>query len=272
MVTTPVKKICVPELEGYFGSKGGNGVYQQIISLIPPHKILVVPFLGHCAIVRNIAPADILIGVDAAEHVICAWKNYLVQDLIYTYRDEGSHLCLIKKEQTLGNLPETILLFRDDALHFLSNILPGLILTYVDTPEQIVIYQDPPYPLLSRRSRRNIYEYEMTDTQHSQLLSINERMTANILISTYDNVLYEKKLRQWNEHSFMAATRRGKAEELVYYNYGLDTGKLHDYRFLGKNFKDRERIRLKIKRWASNLGKLEPRERMAIFSELEKYN
>ncbi len=56
------------------------------------------------------------------------------------------------------------------------------------------------------------------------------------------------------------------AEEVVYYNYSLDDGLLNDYRYLGSNFEDRERIRMKIKRWVDGLERLEPRERMAIVS------
>ncbi len=52
----------------------------------------------------------------------------------------------------------------------------------------------------------------------------------------------------------------------MYYNYSLDNGLFHDYRYLGSNFKERERIRMKIKRWVDGLDCLEPRERMAIVS------
>lgn len=263
-------KISVPGLENYNGCKGGNGVYQQIISLIPPHKILVVPFLGHCGISRNIAPADILICVDASVHVIETWKNYLIQNLIYTFRDDISYYTFIKSKNTLGNLPNLILLHKDDALHFLPNVLPGIIYKYTDTPEQVLIYQDPPYPKFSRKGKRDLYEFEMTDLQHEQLLSMNKKMMSNILISTYDNNMYDINLKGWNKYSFTSSTRSGIAIETVYYNYKIGDGKLHDYRFLGRNFKDRERIKLKKNRWVKNLKKLDPRERMAIINEILK--
>ena len=49
----------------YPGGKGGDGVYQTIINLMPPHKIYIEPFLGAGAIMRAKRPAPISsIGVD----------------------------------------------------------------------------------------------------------------------------------------------------------------------------------------------------------------
>ena len=38
----------------YPGGKSGAGIYQRLINLIPRHRILIVPFAGHCGVVRNI--------------------------------------------------------------------------------------------------------------------------------------------------------------------------------------------------------------------------
>ncbi len=256
--------MTIPELKNYNGCKGGNGVYQQIISIIPPHNILVVPFLGHCGIVRNILPSDILIGVDASAKVINAWKKYLIKYLIYKYKDDNKNI-LIKTNISKGNLPSIIHLYNDDALIFLKNKLPGLISKYEDTP---VIYLDPPYPLSSRKSTAKLYDFEMTDCQHQNLLSIIIKMKYLILISSYDNKMYNDSLPNWFKLDFPVGTRNGKAIETVYYNYSLSNGLLHDYRYLGNDFKDRERIRLKISRWVKGLEKLEAREQMAIIKSI----
>ncbi len=256
--------MIIPELKNYNGCKGGNGVYQQIISIIPPHNILVVPFLGHCGIVRNILPTNILIGVDASAKVINAWKKYLIKDLIYEYKDDNKNI-LIKTDISKGNLPSIIHLYTDDALIFLKNKLSNLISIYEDTP---VIYLDPPYPIYSRKSTVKLYDYEMTDFQHQNLLSIIMKMEFFVLISTYDNKMYNDSLPKWFKLNFSVGTRNGKAIETVYYNYSLSDGLLHDYRYLGNDFKDRERIRLKINRWVKGLEKLESREQMAIIRSI----
>ena len=266
--------IVIPGLENYNGSKGGNGVYQQIISHIPPHRILVIPFLGHCGIIRKIAPADILICGDASEKVINYWKNYMVRYLIYKYRDEGSHYFFYRTNISRGNLPDKIYLFHNDALHFLPNYLPNIITKYTDTPDDVVIYQDPPYPKFTRKSSKDLYDYEMTTIQHENLLSLNVGMLAKykLIISSYKNKLYNTALDSWNRYSFSVGTRSGGAIETIYYNYDLSDGVLQDYRYLGKNFKDRERIRLKIERWVNGLQKLDARERMAIINQIVKTN
>ena len=64
-------------LEGYPGCKGGAGVYQQIRSHLPKCKTLYVPFLGHCAITRNIKLPETLILNDMNLEVIHRWRrNY----------------------------------------------------------------------------------------------------------------------------------------------------------------------------------------------------
>ena len=268
--------ISIPNLRNYNGSKSGNGVYQQIISIIPPHKVLVVPFLGHCGVVRNIMPADILIGMDASANVINSWCDFLLssafynigtKDLILKYGDDCS--VFAKTNSSRGNLPSIVVLKKCNALEHLQSM--ASIFNFND----VVIYADPPYPFSSRKSNQRLYEHEMSNRSHYDLLSLLVEMTDlkyKIAISTYDNPLYKNCLASWNKIDFSAGTRNGKAIETVYFNYSLDNGVLHDYRFLGKNFKDRERIRLKIKRWCSRLQKLNPMERMAIISAIEKRN
>lgn len=68
--------IKIPELRGYFGGKCGSGVYQQIINIIPPHHTLVVPFLGHCGITRNLRPCQNWYLNDIDKAVVGAWQLY----------------------------------------------------------------------------------------------------------------------------------------------------------------------------------------------------
>ena len=43
---------------------------------------------------------------------------------------------------------------------------------------------------------------------------------------------------------------------------------LHDYRFLGKDYRQRERIKRKATRWVSRLNSLPRLERLAIYGEM----
>ena len=69
----------IPGLEGYPGCKGGAGVYQQIISHIPKCETLYIPFLGHCAITRNINRPRRLILNDKDPIVVDAWTEELLR-------------------------------------------------------------------------------------------------------------------------------------------------------------------------------------------------
>lgn len=40
----------------YPGGKGGAGVVQRIINLMPPHRVYLEPFLGGAAVMRARAP------------------------------------------------------------------------------------------------------------------------------------------------------------------------------------------------------------------------
>lgn len=56
----------------YPGGKGGAGIWQRIISRIPPHETLIIPFAGHCSVSRNIRPCGRLILCDA-DPAVCSW-------------------------------------------------------------------------------------------------------------------------------------------------------------------------------------------------------
>ena len=62
-------------------------------------------------------------------------------------------------------------------------------------------YLDPPYYPSTRQSS-NAYEYEMTAFQHLFLLKRILRCQGNVIISGYDNPVYNKELDGWEKYSF----------------------------------------------------------------------
>ena len=58
-------------------------------------------------------------------------------------------------------------------------------------------------------------------------------------------------------------TRGGIAIERLWMNYP-EPAELHDLRYLGSNFRERERIKRKKARWQAKLAKLDPLARAAI--------
>lgn len=134
---------------------------------------------------------------------------------------------------------------------------------------QTLVYCDPPY-LGSARGceRREIYRHEMKgEEDHRLLLRILTTTTAMVMISGYASTLYDVALATWRRVTFMAQTRGGMKEEVVWMNYPEPTA-LHDYRYLGENYHDRCRIGRKIKRTIAKLAAMPPLERAAVLSAI----
>lgn len=68
----------------YDGGKGGSGVWQKIISMMPPHQIYVEPFLGGGTILQRKRPAAWNIGLDLDADAVAAVRSIGVADELLT--------------------------------------------------------------------------------------------------------------------------------------------------------------------------------------------
>lgn len=148
--------------KNYFGGKGGEGVYQTIINHIPPHDILIIPFLGNCAITRNIKPCTLTICNDLDKEVITMWRSTISKN------SDAARLASTKMD-VAGRLNKNdvacrYLLIRKCALELLKNLPMDPLIKNVDR-DRIAIYVDAPYPHFTRASRQR-YRYELTNKQH----------------------------------------------------------------------------------------------------------
>lgn len=64
-----------------------------------------------------------------------------------------------------------------------------------------LIYCDPPY-VSSTRTSKDVYDYEMADLQHEELLNVLKKCVGTIMISGYDCELYNDLLTGWQKHEF----------------------------------------------------------------------
>lgn len=96
----------------------------------------------------------------------------------------------------------------------------------------VLVYADPPY-VLSTRSKR-IYAYEMTDADHVQLLEALLEHPGPVLLSAYDNPLYENTLTGgWSKVEKLANCEAGSVRlEVLWLNHvaaeGLAQQRLFD--------------------------------------------
>lgn len=64
-----------------------------------------------------------------------------------------------------------------------------------------LIYMDPPY-MKGARASPSVYDHEMTDEQHADMLDQACASTCRVMISGYSTPLYEHRLMEWNRHTF----------------------------------------------------------------------
>jgi hypothetical protein len=215
----------------YPGGKNGAGVFQRIINQIPPHKVYLEPFAGSAAILRKKRPAARSIAVDLDPGAIAALREAV--------------------------LPVGTELVRGDGLEFLKR--------FPWTGAEFV-YADPPYMIQTRRGGR-IYASELSRSHHALLLDLLNDLPCQVMVSGYWSRLYERSLEGWRTDHFPVMTRGGPAEEWLWMNYP-EPAALHDYRYLGRNFREREKFTRQQKRWVTRLRRMGTLQRFALLAAL----
>ncbi|MGM0238488.1 DNA adenine methylase [Enterococcus sp. AZ103] len=82
----------------------------------------------------------------------------------------------------------------------------------------VLTYVDPPY-LLSTRSKR-LYACEYSDKDHIELLDVLCNFEGLVILSGYDNDLYNRKLSSWYKLSFNSKAESGASrQEVLWCNY-----------------------------------------------------
>jgi DNA adenine methylase len=218
----------------YKGGKAGSGVYQQIINQIPPHEVYIEPFLGGGAVLlhKRAAAASIVLDVDAACGVAVLGD---------------------------GALPG-VTFINGDAISYLQKLR---------CERSTFVYCDPPYLMETRSSKRSIYKFEFAEAeQHAGLLRVLQSLPCMVAISGYWSYLYESMLHDWRSISYNAVTRSGKvAREFLWMNYP-EPVELHDYHYLGQNFREREKITRQKRRWRARLLRMSQLQRYALLSSI----
>lgn len=235
----------------YPGGKAGSGVYQRIISQMPPHEYYVEPFLGGGAVMRHKRPARFNLGIDLDGAVVQRAANLARAGewISWPYKD-------------LAGYPANAVSWewhQLDAVDWLKRWKP---------PASTVVYCDPPYPMSTRSSQRRMYRYELEDERHQELLRVLVRLPALVMVSGYSCELYDLALSSWRVVKYRTMTRGGRmVDECLWCNFP-EPVELHDYRYLGRDFRERERIRRKQARWVARLSAMTVLERRAVESAL----
>ncbi len=219
--------------EKFVGGKGGMGVPQRLINQIPPHEVLIEPFAGEAVIACTMRPASEIILVDKVRQpglAIPATHRRVTTFL------QGDGISYLRERKYSG---------------------------------KEFVYADPPYLLSARAARgKHYYEHDWQDAMHRRFLAVAVAINARVMISGYRSPMYDDALAEWRRIEFQVRTRGGGwATEVIWMNYPEPT-ELHDYRFVGENFRERQRLRKKIRRAVLDLLSMPVIERRALFHEL----
>lgn len=222
----------------YSGGKGGAGVYQTIINMMPRHEVYIEPFAGGANIMERKRPArsNIAIDVDANQ----------VASLTDAYSGDGRFQIL-----------------HVNALKFLAE--------YKWCGNEVV-YLDPPYLFSTRKSDKPLYKHEFgQNDQHHQLLDLLLEIQSGttppyMMISGYPSAMYD--MLGWDYIEFEVQTRRGMATERLWMSFDPDLYIKHDYQYMGEDFRERERIKKKGNRWVKNLEAMPKDEQNYVIARL----
>jgi len=286
----------------YPGGKSGSGVYHRLINLMPPHLVYCEPFLGGGAVMRLKRPAPYNVGVDLDADVIAGWlassgdrslaetqsrpaeaaKTPLLQpdlvaaallqpNLVAASRNaasgraassgrRGTAEAPLKDSGCDGNFAAggpRFRFLRGDGLTFLAS--------YPFQPMDL-IYCDPPY-LMETRSSGRLYKHEMSDAQHAELLATILDLPCRVMISGYWSEMYADALQGWRSINFEAMTRGGMATEWLWFNFP-EPDELHDWRFLGKDNRERTNFRRQKERWIARLRRMPVLKKRALLAAI----
>jgi DNA adenine methylase len=226
-------------MDHYPGAKAGAGVWQRIISAMPLHYRYVEAFLGSGEIMARKRPAGINIGIDL------------------------DPLAISDARTRLGRLPGLAL---PDLMLLTTDAVRELACQGRHWRRETLVYCDPPY-LGSTRTRR-LYGYELwSDDEHRRLLDVLQGLECNVMLSGYPSPIYESVLERgpgaWRKVFYTAATHGGPRTECLWLNFP-EPSVLHDPRWVGGDYRRREVLARRARRWMKRLRAMPAYERQYL--------
>jgi DNA adenine methylase len=211
---------------------GKSKCVQKLINLIPPHRTYIESHLGGGAVLRFKAPAEASIGIDPEPAVISRFQGRF-----------------------------------DSRYRFIIGTAEDFLDSYRFTGDEF-LYADPPYWPAARRCLKSPYRFDYTPAQHVALLQVLLALPCKIMISGYANPTYDRILARWRRHDFPGTSHAGRRTETVWFNY--EPAIVHDTRYLGSTFRERQGIKRKRARWTARFSRQPAAVQQAILGDLTR--
>lgn len=161
----------------------------------------------------------------ARRFAVKCWMGFGCGNLYQNGFRSGQQTNSPNPAKACGELPETMKLAAMRLKGVQIENLPAIELIERYDTEDVFIYADPPYVHGTRKNY--LYRYEMNDSMHEDLLKKLVRHPGKILLSGYDNDMYNDMLREWNKVQKPTRTEGGHARtETLWMNYEIENGQI----------------------------------------------
>lgn len=154
----------------------------------------------------------------ARRFCVRCWMGFGASNLYMNGFKTGQQSNSPNPARAWSELPETIKLASERLQGVQIECLPAVeLIKRYNTPD-VFIYADPPY---LRSTRKNyLYKHEMTDEEHRELLEVLLEHPGKVLLSGYDNDLYNMMLAGWHKVSKETQAEHGlKRIEVLWMNF-----------------------------------------------------
>ena len=164
----------------------------------------------------------------ARRFCVRCWQGFGCANLYHNGFKSGQQTTSPNPAKAWAELPRTI----EEA----SKRLQGVQIENLDAMEllkrydtkDVFIYADPPYILSTRKS--NLYKYEMSDKEHIVLLEALLNHSGKVMISGYENDIYNHYLKGWRKAKKETFAEQGlKRTEIIWMNYSDSQMNIFDF-------------------------------------------
>ena len=150
---------------------------------------------------------------DARRFLVRCWQAFATRTGYRSgWRHSAQGQCPNMPEQW-AKVPSRISEVADRLKHVQIENMDAIKLITKYNSENVLIYADPPYMPDTRGN--GIYACEMTEEQHNQLISALVSHKGSVIISGYDNALYNNRLCGWRKIYKSTSAERGQTKQEV---------------------------------------------------------
>lgn len=161
----------------------------------------------------------------ARRFAVKCWMGFGCGNLYQNGFKSGQQTNSPNPARAWSELPETLKMATERLKGVQIENLPAVELIKRYDTEDVFIYADPPY--LHGTRKNYLYKHEMKDADHEKLLNSLVKHPGKILLSGYDNDMYNDILQGWNKVQKHTRAEGGRARtETLWMNYEVENGQI----------------------------------------------